>query len=90
MRETAHTITQTALSILMIIGGATPLGLALSRRTAPDLRSCRYSDRVFLSKWSRAAFHDNAMAPGNQNVGAPNMGESDTGDCRSRSQVGNG
>ena len=63
MRETTHTITQAALSNLMIIGGATPLGLAQSRPTAPDLRSCRYSDRVFLSKWSRAAFHDNAMGP---------------------------
>jgi hypothetical protein len=49
MRETAHTKAKIALSILMIIGGATPWGLAQSRPTAPDLHSCRYSDQVYDS-----------------------------------------
>jgi hypothetical protein len=49
MRETAHTITQIALLILMLVGGATPWGLAQSRPAAPDLRGCRYSDQLYNS-----------------------------------------
>jgi hypothetical protein len=38
-----------AISVLMIIGGVIPWGLAQSQRTAPDLSSCRYSDQLYKS-----------------------------------------
>jgi hypothetical protein len=43
------TTAKIALSILMMIGGATPSGSAQSRLTAPDLSSCRYSDQLYDS-----------------------------------------
>jgi hypothetical protein len=43
-----------------------------------------------LAKWSEAPFHDSAMGAGQQNAGATNLAESDTGDRRSRLQLNNG
>jgi hypothetical protein len=43
------TTAKIAISILMMIGEATPWGFAQSRPRAPDLHYCRYSDQVYNS-----------------------------------------